>query len=226
VSTRHTLPGMATTADSTPARRGRGRPKGAAGAGETRERIVAAAAELFAERGFHATPMTGIAVASGLSQTGLLHHFASKEDLLAAVLEQRDTRDVEALSARRAVPARGWEVYEDMVELVRLNAGRQALVRLFTNLAGEAVDPTHPGHDWLRRHHAVAVDSLTRALTEAVTDGTADPAVPARTIARQFVALMDGLQLQWLVAPDDVDMAADVAAHLVTVRDRWATTAG
>ena len=37
---------------------------------------------------------------------------------------------------------------------------------------------------------------------------------------------MDGLQLQWLMAPDDVDMAADVAAHLAAVRDRWATTAG
>ncbi len=226
MSTRHTPTGMASTPATGSARRGRGRPKGAAGTRGTREQIVAAAAELFAERGFHATPMTGIAEASGLSQTGLLHHFASKEDLLAAVLEQRDTRDVEALSARRAAPARGWEVYDDMVELVRLNADREALVRLFTNLAGEAVDPTHPGHDWLRRHHAAAVDSLTHALNEAVSDGTADPAVPARTIARQFVALMDGLQLQWLMAPHEVDMAADVAAHLATVRDRWATTPG
>ena len=226
MSTRHTPTGMASTPATGPARRGRGRPKGPAGTGGTRERIVAAAAELFAERGFHATPMTGIAEASGLSQTGLLHHFASKEDLLAAVLEQRDTRDVEALSARRPTPARGWEVYDDMVELVRLNADREALVRLFTNLAGEAVDPDHPGHDWLRRHHTAAVDSLTHALGEAVSDGTADPTVPARTIARQFVALMDGLQLQWLMAPDEVDMAADVAAHLAIVRDRWATTAG
>lgn len=224
MSTRHTLTGMATTPAPRPARRGRGRPKGAAGTGATRERIVVAAAELFAERGFHATPMTGIAEASGLSQTGLLHHFASKEDLLAAVLEQRDLRDVEALSARREAPARGWEVYDDMVELVRLNAGREAMVRLFTNLAGEAVDPSHPGHDWLRRHHTGAVDSLTRALTEAVVDGSADPAVPARAIARQLVALMDGLQLQWLMAPDEVDMAADVAAYVAAVRDRWAIT--
>jgi AcrR family transcriptional regulator len=219
---------MATTSPSRPARRGRGRPRGSGGEATagTRERIVTAAAELFAERGFHATPMTGVAVASGLSQTGLLHHFASKEDLLAAVLEQRDTRDVESLSARRAAPARGWEVFDDMVELVRLNAEREALVRLFTNLAGEAVDPTHPGHDWLRRHHAAAVASLTHALTEAVADGNADPAVPGPTLARQFVALMDGLQLQWLMAPDEVDMAADLAAHLSAVRDRWATAAG
>lgn len=205
------------------ARRGRGRPRGAAGTGDTRERIVEAATELFAERGFHATPMTAIATASGLSQTGLLHHFASKEDLLAAVLEQRDLRDLASLSARREAPARGWEVLDDMVELVRLNARREAMVRLFTSLAGEAVDPAHPGHDWLRRHHASAVDSLTRALTDAVADGSAEPGLPAPAIARQFVALMDGLQLQWLVAPDQVDMAADVESYVAGLRDRWAT---
>ena len=113
-----------------------------------------------------------------------------------------------------------------MVELVRLNAGREGMVRLFTNLAGEAVDPDHPGHDWLRRHHAGAVDSLSRALADAVDDGTAAPGLPAGAIARQFVALMDGLQLQWLLGPEDVDMAADVESYVADLRDRWATTPG
>jgi hypothetical protein len=98
------------------------------------------------------------------------------------------------------------------------------MVRLFTSLAGEAVDPDHPGHDWLRRHHASAVDSLTRALADAVADGTAQSLLPAPAIARQFVALMDGLQLQWLMAADQVDMAGDIASFVAAVKDRWATT--
>ncbi|HEV7173630.1 TetR/AcrR family transcriptional regulator [Pedococcus sp.] len=203
-------------------RRARGRPRGAAGTAEaTRERIVAAASELFAERGFHSTPMTSIAEAAQLSQTGLLHHFPSKDDLLAAVLEQRDVRDFATLSARRSERARGWDACDDLVELVRLNAGREAFVRLFTSLAGEAVDPDHPGHGWLGRHHRQAVAVLTRALGEAVEDGAADPAIPAESIGRQLVALMDGLQLQWLMAPDEVDMAAEVADYVATVRSRW-----
>ncbi|QGN58674.1 TetR/AcrR family transcriptional regulator [Nostocoides sp. HKS02] len=216
------------TADPAPRtpRRGRGRPPGSAGTGATRERIVAAAAELFAERGYHATPMTSIAEAAALSQTGLLHHFPSKEGLLAAVLEQRDLRDFEAIASRRAAPARGWQVYDDMVELVRLNAGREGIVRLFTSLAGEAVDPDHPGHEWLGHHHDSAVALLTAALHDAVDDGAADPAVPAQTIARQLVALMDGLQLQWLMAPDRVDMAQDVAEYVVTLRARWGREPG
>lgn len=218
---------MATTPAPHAPRRGRGRPRGAAGTAEaTRERIVAAASELFAERGFHATPMTSIAEAAQLSQTGLLHHFPSKDDLLAAVLEQRDVRDYAALSARRPEPARAWDACDDLVELVRLNAGREAFVRLFTSLAGEAVDPEHPGHAWLGRHHAQAVAVLTRALREAVEDGTADPAIPAESIGRQIVALMDGLQLQWLMAPDEVDMAAEVADYVATVRSRWGREPG
>jgi AcrR family transcriptional regulator len=201
-------------------RRGRGRPRGGGAPVATRERIVAAASELFAERGFHATPMTAVAEAAGLSQTGLLHHFPSKELLLAEVLEQRDIRDLAALSERHDGAARGWQVLDDMVDLVRTNAGREGFVRLFTSLAGEAVDPTHPGHEWLGRHHAAAVAALTAALHDAVADGEADPAVPAGDVARQLVALMDGLQLQWLM-DGDVDMGELVAGYVDTVRARW-----
>ena len=214
---------MTTRHTGQPARRGRGRPRGPGteGTAATRERIVSAAAELFAERGFHATPMTAVAEASGLSQSGLLHHFPSKEGLLAEVLRARDVRDLATLATGRDRAPRGWEVWDDMTRLVRLNSDREAIVRLFTSLAGEAVDPDHPGHGWLGEHHRSAVEALAVALREAVADGTADPAVPAESLARQAVALMDGLQVQWLMRPDDVDMAGDFAAFVEGVRTRW-----
>jgi AcrR family transcriptional regulator len=214
VTTRHT---------DAPARRGRGRPRGPGGeaTAATRERIVAAAAELFAERGFHATPMTAVAEASGLSQSGLLHHFPTKDGLLAEVLRERDVRDLAMLATARDHAPRGWEVWDDMTRLVRLNSDRAAIVRLFTSLAGEAVDPDHPGHGWLGEHHRSAVDALARALHDAVADGTADPAVPAESLARQAVALMDGLQVQWLMRPTEVDMAGDFASFVDAVRTRW-----
>ncbi|KRF23235.1 TetR/AcrR family transcriptional regulator [Phycicoccus sp. Soil803] len=214
---------MTTRHTGQPARRGRGRPRGPGteATAATRERIVSAAAELFAERGFHATPMTAVAEASGLSQSGLLHHFPSKEGLLAEVLRARDVRDLATLATGRDRAPRGWEVWDDMTRLVRLNSDREVLVRLFTSLAGEAVEPDHPGHGWLGEHHRSAVEALAVALREAVADGTADPAVPADSLARQAVALMDGLQVQWLMRPDEVDMAGDFAAFVEGVRTRW-----
>lgn len=206
-----------------PARRGRGRPRGPGpeATAATRARIVTAAAELFAERGFHATPMTAVAEAAGLSQSGLVHHFPTKEGLLAEVLRERDVRDTATLATARDHAPRGWEVWEDMATLVRLNSEREGLVRLFTSLAGEAVDPEHPGHGWLGEHHRSAVDSLAVALRDAVADGTADPTIPAESLARQAVALMDGLQVQWLMRPAEVDMAGDFAAFVAAVRTRW-----
>ena len=226
MSTRHTVGLMATdpaTRTASAPRRGRGRPRGSGGeaTAATRERILAAASELFADRGFHATPMTAVAEASGLSQTGLLHHFPSKDDLLAEVLHQRDLRDLAMFATARDHAPRGWEVWEDMTTLVRINSEREALVRLFTSLAGEAVDPDHPGHAWLGEHHASAVETLARALRDAVEDGTARDGIPAESLARQAVALMDGLQLQWLMRSDEVDMAADFEEFVTTVRSRW-----
>jgi AcrR family transcriptional regulator len=165
--------------------------------------------------------MTAVADAAGLSQSGLLHHFPAKEGLLAEVLRQRDVRDLALLATAREHVPHGWEVWDDMATLVRINSERVGLVRLFTSLAGEAVDPDHPGHAWLAEHHGSAVEALTRALREAVADGSADPATPADSLARQAVALMDGLQVQWLMRPDEVDMAGDFATFVEGVRTRW-----
>jgi AcrR family transcriptional regulator len=201
-------------------RRRPGRPRGGDG-GDTRERILSAAATLFADRGYRGTSMVAVAEAAGLSQTGLLHHFPSKELLLAGVLQRRDEQDVAALDL--GAEARGWEVLDRLVALVEHNTHREPFVRLFTAMAGEAIDAEHPGHDWLREHHRSAVDMVTTGLRQAQADGTCDPDAPVEHIARLTVAAMDGLQIQWLTDPDGVDMAGDFAAFVSAVRARWGT---
>jgi AcrR family transcriptional regulator len=200
-----------------PERRGRGRPRGGDPA-QTRERILAAASDLFAETGFRGTSMVAVADAAGISQTGLLHHFASKEQLLAEVLERRDVQDMEALDDH---PAHGWQALDRLVALTEHNTSRGPFVRLFTAMSGEAIDPDHPGHEWLKRHHAGAVAAIGNALREAQDEGTCDPDAPVDRLARVVVAALDGLQIQWLLDPEGVDMTGDVAALVRTVRERW-----
>src|SRR5690349_23462350 len=55
-----------------------------------RELIVEVATEIFGTQGFRAATMLQIAAACGISRTGLLHHFPTKESLLEAVLAHRD----------------------------------------------------------------------------------------------------------------------------------------
>jgi AcrR family transcriptional regulator len=52
------------------------------------DEVVAAAAELFAERGFHATSMADLVVATGLTAGGLYHYIGSKDQLLVRICEQ------------------------------------------------------------------------------------------------------------------------------------------
>ncbi|WP_106297999.1 TetR/AcrR family transcriptional regulator [Knoellia remsis] len=220
---RHTVIAMPTTPTppTTPAR-GRGRPRGGDPA-QTRERILAAAAEQFAESGYHGTTMVAVAKAAGLSQTGLLHHFPTKEELLAGVLERRDIEDTAGLWDDSL---RGWEWFDALVRLAKHNESREVFVRLFTAMAGEAVDDGHPGHAWLRSHHDAARRVIARALAQAKEDGTCHPDAPADLIAQATVAVMDGLQLQWLAEPAVTEMAAPMQAHVDAVRARWEIPSG
>ncbi|GAB2530369.1 TetR/AcrR family transcriptional regulator [Nocardia heshunensis] len=69
-----------------PARR-RGRPPASAAApGETRERIVRAALELFAEKGFHGTGVAEIGDRADVQRGALYYHIGSKEELLWEIL--------------------------------------------------------------------------------------------------------------------------------------------
>jgi AcrR family transcriptional regulator len=54
---------------------------------QTRERIIAAAEALLAERGFHGTSMRDVAGAAELPLASTIYHFAKKEQLYRAVLE-------------------------------------------------------------------------------------------------------------------------------------------
>lgn len=67
---------------------------------DRREQIVAAAARLFAEHGFEATSVRQIADAVNVLPGSLYHHFATKEDILHAILRdavERTTRNRSAL---------------------------------------------------------------------------------------------------------------------------------
>lgn len=69
----------------------------------TPQRIEQATLELFFERGFPATTMREIGLACGISAAALYNHFASKEQLLASILERvHDELEVKLRDARDA----------------------------------------------------------------------------------------------------------------------------
>ncbi|MFK0073541.1 TetR/AcrR family transcriptional regulator [Arthrobacter woluwensis] len=215
-------PGTAGTA-SGHLRRSSGRPKGADSAAR-REEILATAARVFSEEGYRGTSMSALARACGLSQTGLLHYFPTKDLLLGAVMEWRDAQDMALLEGLDRESPRGWSSVERLVQLVRLNTRQPGMIRLFTTLAGEATTHDHPANSWLLEHHRLAEEMILRSFREAAEDGQLRPDAPVESLVRCLVAAMDGLQLQWLSDPDydGSAMADDFASLIQTIRERWA----
>lgn len=205
------------TRDPRPGRRRPGRPRGQ-DSSVVREAALSAAIDLIAEHGYAATSMAQVAEAAGISPSGLAHHFPSKAALLGAVLDHRDASDT-IPAPEGAGP---WGVFDGLVELARVNAGRRQLVALYTTVIGEAVGPDHPAHDWMLRHYELSLALLADAVREGQRRGEIAAAAPADGIARATIALMDGLQVQWLLDPS-VDMPAELGHHVDGLRRRWGT---
>lgn len=193
-----------------------GREGGYASGRLRREQIITAATELFARVGYRHATILELAQAAGISRTGLLHHFGSKEALLSAVLERRDAEDTARIAGSLADPT-GLAGLAALVELARHNAERPHLVALFAVLSAEAAASDHPARDYFATRYRDTVAGITDSLTRARAAGLLAPDVEPAEQARAIVALMDGLQVQWLLSPGDVDMAGAVRAQLQRV---------
>ena len=176
-----------------------------------RQEIVGAAVEVFSSAGFHKGSLREVADRVGLSQAGLLHHFPSKERLLEAVLTWRDDES----GARMGTPfPEGVELLRGLVELAEHNAGTPELVELHVVLSAEGTSADHPLHDYFVLRYGVVYDMILRALAHAEAHGQLKADVDQHSAARTIIALMDGLQVQWLLHKEQVDMAFDLRRYM------------
>lgn len=173
-----------------------------------RAEIIDRATALFGEAGYRGASLREIAARCGISHAGLLHHFPSKEALLTAVLEHRDEVD----AVFRDPAGDPLDVLDGFVALAARNAGRRGIVELYTVLAAEATAADHPAHTYFVARYARTVSATTAVFARAAAAGLLREGVDPGGAARALIALMDGLQVQWLLGGGD--MARAVREHL------------
>lgn len=177
---------------------------------KTRERrgtILDAALEVFAEGGYRSGSLREIAQRVGISEAGLLHHFPNKSALLEAVLERRDDR------SREMVPLEsddGAATMRGLVQLAAHNASIPGVVELYCTLSAEATSPDHPAHGWFVRRYESTRANIELALGYLKAEGRLKPGMTPYRGAVTIIAMMDGLQVQWLLDRTAVDMATEV----------------
>ena len=197
-----------TTRSSRPA--ARNYPKGE----QRRAQIIQAAFQAFSVLGYRNASMLQIAADCGVSRAGLLHHFPTKESLLEAVLEERDRLDSERFFGGGAAGQSGLEFFASMLRLVAHNQANPGIVSLFAVLSSEAADPGHPAHEYFIARYERTRGQVRRALRDLAANGLLRPGTDTDGLETDLVALIDGLQIQWLLAPESVDMPARLRARL------------
>jgi AcrR family transcriptional regulator len=178
---------------------------------ERRRQIVDAAAQVFSSAGYRKGSLRDVADKVGLSQAGLLHHFPSKEHLLEAVLSWRD--DVTQSVMGDPLP-QGVDFLRALVRAAEYNATTPGLVEFHVIVSAEGTSADHPVRGYFVDRYARVLGFTREAFERAADEGQLRPGVDCAGAARTLIALMDGLQIQWLLDPEGVDMADDLRGYL------------
>ncbi|WP_266064184.1 TetR/AcrR family transcriptional regulator [Brucella intermedia] len=183
----------------------------------TRDRIVAAAAQLFYKEGIRAISVDAVAEKARVTKRGLYYHFRSKDDLIAAYLEQRDQPNLDIFQrwfaeAEGDLPMKIQAIFQNLAKV----AGHPKWKGCgFLRTSVELVQtPGHPAIVAGRRHKRNVEDWLCLVLGELHVPED------ARRIARQIILLLDGAFSVVLLHRDPTYMesAGEAAAALVRTR--------
>lgn len=178
---------------------------------DTRAQILDAAMRQFAVSGYRGSSLRDIAAQAGLTHPGLLYHFPTKASLLSAVLEYRDQVDATDRPVRGEL---GLDALRSMVASARHNETQRGIVELFAVLSAEATGADHPAHEFFVRRYTSLLSRITAAYEVARASGALKDGVEPAAAAPQLVALMDGLQVQWLMGASPTPMGDLVKAHI------------
>lgn len=182
------------------------RPRGAyAKSAARREEILASALTVFGEKGFEGLSLTAIAEAVGVSREALRYYFSSREELLLAVIDERDARSIAVVSDLSPHES----VMRHVEASIERQQGDRGLVSLYLSLAATASHGSESTRTFFADRFAQMRMNIAEAICVDQDRGRIRSDLPAPILSALVIAAMDGLQEQWLL-----DEAVDVAAGL------------
>lgn len=161
----------------------------------TRAAILQSARRAFAADGFQGASVRRIAEEAGLTYAGLRHHYATKDELLIAVLRARDEEHSEMQA-----DVHGEDLLRYLQALFDRVLDEPGITEVFTTQAAEAANRDHPAHTFFVQRYQRVRAEFSSELTSAVAAGRRLSVSPDQAAAL-LAAAMDGLQLQWLLDP-------------------------
>lgn len=184
-----------------------------------REAILDAAIEILARKGQRGLRLTELADKLGLKHSNLIYYFGSKDRLLSEAVEEREKREQWFYK----IPDEMVSLSElpDAAELIKKNA---LFTRLYVVLAAESLDPGDSLHEFfVNRYHRARQRIVTAVMSDREA-GKIRPDVDADQISYEVISTMIGLEIQWLMDPDNVDYLQIMRNYTDGLYERFGTT--
>lgn len=181
-----------------------------------REELLDAALQLFSLEGYSGASISRIADRVGISVAGVLHHFPNKVALLMGVLARRDEvnqKISDALQSELTLSS----FLGGLQKINRSNASAPGVIRAFSILNAESLVDSHPAWEWFQTRYAAIHGRMRARLDHLVAIGEVRRDVELDAVIHQMLAMMDGLQLQWLRFPDSVDLVQRFDSYVAQV---------
>jgi AcrR family transcriptional regulator len=175
-----------------------------------RQQIIDAAVELFAAKGYRGTGVAALADRVGMTATGLLYYFGTKERLLREVVAERDR--METIDPDREFPLA--LTLSSLRELGRHNVETAILTRLYLVLGAESFDPDDPLHEFFVERYEVAREFVRALLHDEKAQGRVRPEVDVDQVALEVIAMIMGLEYQWVTDPARVDFGRAMERYI------------
>src|SRR5271155_3368765 len=154
----------------------------------TRERILAAAARLFAEHGFEGSSMPAIARASGITAGGIYKHFRSKGELLLEVVKRSFESTPLFIQNGTSGTAAALPLLASLYTEPDLKLVRQLSIEVHSAASKDAEI-----RKLLARANAVLIQHVRDRIALAQREGQADTKLNPDFAARLFCILVMGL---------------------------------
>lgn len=183
--------------------------------GDTRARILAAAAQVFSRKGYQVASLDEVARACGMTKGAIYWHFRSKGDLFFALLDYKYEQNITpvpeelraaAEAALRSDPRTALTVFLQTV-FARIRADAD-WPRLYVEFIGQARDPDMRAR--IAHFHQQSREQVAGYIRLMQAAGLAPAQQDPLVLATFWNALFDGLMLAWIVDPA-VDQDALVA---------------
>jgi AcrR family transcriptional regulator len=168
----------------------------------TRERVLEAASEVFAERGFHGATVEDICERAGFTRGAFYSNFSSKDDLVLELTRRHAEEVVDRIrAASKAEHASAEEVLRAVLAaLADDSRSKERWVVLTTEFTLHAIRDAAARRAWAAQQRRVR-DEIAAVVDEAVARQGLTLPMPTDVFVRVAMALTQGSLTQRLVEP-------------------------